>query len=304
MNSASRKLLFTVLALLTSLALYAASFARLPVIDEQAESYFLESIQSATLAYATIRGVNAIVSVLKESRLELSPAGIGVSLAAGQILDPIDDMTERLSSVVVTAIVSIGIQKIGYEIGKSVSFQVVAIALLFFIPAIWLNIRGYTRILKWILKGCLLLMLLRFMLPLSAMLSDTLYEGMLRPNIEAAVQNLSVVSSDQEALSSFEQNSGDGFFSSMSGSATDKIKATREAFVKMVDNAENIIASLVSLTTAYAAIFIIQTLVLPLLMIWLLLAVVRSRSLDSIAEKTLAGINSICHSPARNHPEP
>lgn len=293
MRGAPGKLLYTLLAILTSLALYAASFAKLPVVDEQAESYFSESIQSATLAYATIRGVNAVVSVLKESRLELSPAGVGVSLAAGQILDPIDDMTERLSSVVVTAIVSIGIQKIGFEIGKAASFQMIAIALLLFVPAIWLNIRGYAQILKWILKGCLLLLMLRFMLPLSAMLSDAMYENVLRPNIETAVENLSVVSSGHEALSNFEQNGDEGFFSSMSGTAADKIKATRQAFIKMVDNAENIITSLVSLTTAYTAMFVTQILILPLLMLWILLAVVRSQSIETLAAQLINRMHSL-----------
>lgn len=119
----NKRLPLTILLLLSSIALYFLSGIKLPVLDTNADGYFEESIKGATLAYASVRGVNAVVSVLKESEIEVSPAGVGVNIAAGQILDPIDDMTERLSDVMVASIVSLGIQKIGYEIGSAISFK-------------------------------------------------------------------------------------------------------------------------------------------------------------------------------------
>lgn len=292
MSDISRKLLASLLILLTGAAFYGASLVKLPVIDEQADRYFSEAIHSSTLAYATIRGVNAVVSVLKESRLELSPTGVGVSLAAGQILDPIDDMTERLSTVVVSAIVSIGIQKIGYEVGKAVSLQLVALLLIITLPLIWMNGAGSNLMLQWLIKGSLLLLLLRFMLPLSAILSDALYESTLRPNIEIAVEQLSVVSSGYEELSSFEPKGDEGFFSSLGGAAADKVGEIKEAFARTVDQAENIIGSLVDLATAYAALFVVQVLLLPLAMLWLLWATLNSQVLTKISDRLAAGLKA------------
>jgi hypothetical protein len=69
------------------------------VLDTTADDYFRDAITKAGLTYATCRAVNASISIVKESSLQLEPAGVGVSLAVGQALDPIDDMTERLSDV-------------------------------------------------------------------------------------------------------------------------------------------------------------------------------------------------------------
>lgn len=70
----------------------------------------------AGVAYGVCRVVNASVSAIKESQIQIEPAGLGVSLAVGQVLDSLDDMTERASDILVTAIVSLGIQKIVYEL--------------------------------------------------------------------------------------------------------------------------------------------------------------------------------------------
>jgi len=93
MNSSSQKLKAALLLLLASALFYGFSFVKLPGFARLAGDFFSESIQAATIAYATTRGVNAVVSVVNESHLELAPAGVGVTIAAGQILDPIDDMT-------------------------------------------------------------------------------------------------------------------------------------------------------------------------------------------------------------------
>ncbi|MFH2059122.1 MAG: hypothetical protein ABIJ59_09500 [Pseudomonadota bacterium] len=104
------KLVRSGLALLLAIVLFVGSGAKIPVFEANTDLYFQDAIKKAGLAYATCRIVNASVSILKESSLKLEPAGIGVSLALGQALDPIDDMTERLSDVLVTAITSLGVQ--------------------------------------------------------------------------------------------------------------------------------------------------------------------------------------------------
>jgi hypothetical protein len=54
------------------------------------------------LTYATCRVINASVSIVKESSLQLEPAGVGISLAVGQALDPIDDMAAGPSELQLT----------------------------------------------------------------------------------------------------------------------------------------------------------------------------------------------------------
>ena len=280
MNSMSQKLKTALLLLLISGLFYAFSFVKFPGIDRLADDYFSESIKVATIAYATTRGVNAVVSVVKESHLELAPAGVGVTIAAGQILDPIDDMTERLSSVLVAAIGSIGIQKLGFEIGEAISFKAIALILLLMIPLIWFSTAWLSPLLQPAIKLCLVLLLLRLLLPASAIISDSLYSNWLQPGIEDAMDRLAIVSKNYDDMRSMTPEQSSGFFSSMTGGAAEKVEKTRQAFLNMVENAENIIASLLHLMTAYLAIFMVQILLLPLAMLWLLVSLFRSRTLD------------------------
>ncbi|OIO69978.1 MAG: hypothetical protein AUJ58_04530 [Zetaproteobacteria bacterium CG1_02_55_237] len=262
---------------------FSASFVKMPGIDRLANAYFAESIKAATLAYATTRTVNAVVSVVKESHLEFAPAGVGVSIAAGQVLDPIDDMTECLSTMLVAAIASIGIQKIGFEIGMAVSFKAISILLLLAVPLLWLNGASGASLLQPAIKLCLILLLLRFMLPLSAMISDSIYTTWLKPGVENSLERLSIVSGSYSELKSLPPEQDDGFFSSLRRNASEQVDNTRKAFSIMMQNAEIIVASLLSLMTAYLTIFVVQVLLLPLTMLWLLLSLFRGKPMDEFS---------------------
>ncbi|MCU7959614.1 MAG: hypothetical protein KZQ58_06365, partial [gamma proteobacterium symbiont of Bathyaustriella thionipta] len=222
------------------------------------------------------RGVNAIVSVLKESQLQLSPAGIGLNIAAGQILDPIDDMTERLSSVMVASIVSISIQKTGYELGRHLSFFALGILLLFFIPLLWL--RSYANWLSApLLKAVLLLLILRLLLPLSAAISSYAYTQLFAPQIEQALQELSSLSdqySHSDPFSNSQESSVLDYFSSDENSQIEQLK---QAFEQIFSRAEEIIHALLQLITAYSGLFILQVILLPLSLLWLMLRLLQAK---------------------------
>ncbi len=285
MSGSGYRLKTAFIIILTSSLFYGASFIKLQGIDGMADNYFSESIKAATISYATTRGVNAVVSVVKESHLELAPAGVGVTIAAGQVLDPIDDMTERLSSIMVAAIASLGIQKIGFEISKALAFKAIAIVLLLTTPLLWLNSTILMPLLQPAIKICLILLLLRFMLPVSALISDSLYSNWLQSGIENSVEKLTIVSKNYKEMSNMPEDQNTGFFSMMTAGAAEKVEKTREAFMNMVENAEDIISSLLQLMTAYLTIFIVQILLLPLFMLWILVSLFKSRILNSYSEQ-------------------
>ena len=122
-----------ILLTLTALALFMLPGLKLPYVDRTADAYFTDAMTKAGAAYGVCRVVNASVSVIKDSQIQIEPAGLGVSLAAGQILDPLDDMTERASDILITAIVSLGIQKIAYELSVAFAPAVIAICLIAFV---------------------------------------------------------------------------------------------------------------------------------------------------------------------------
>ncbi len=91
----------SIIGILLSIILFFSSGVQIPVLDSTADSYFKDSITKAGVSYGVCRVINATVSVIQESSVQLEPAGIGLSLAVGQIIDPINDMAERLSNVLV-----------------------------------------------------------------------------------------------------------------------------------------------------------------------------------------------------------
>ena len=188
-----KKILLTLAILLSSVAFYFASYVNLPVIDSKAENYFADAIKKATIAYATTRGVNAVVSVLKESEIGMTPAGVGVNIAAGQILDPLDDMTERLSSVLVFAIVSLGIQKIAMEIGYALSFKIISFLLPLFILPLWLNKNWANLFISPLVKIIAIVFVLRLFLPISSVINDSVYQQFLKEQIEYSKEKLTVI---------------------------------------------------------------------------------------------------------------
>lgn len=271
-----RKCLLTGLICFIALVFYGAADREIPVLDERADRYFKDTTTDAALAYATIRGVNAVVSVLKESQLELSPAGVGLSIAAGQILDPIDDMTERLSVVVVTALVSLGLQKLTMEIGRQVPLVILSFVMLLLIVPVWFERSNRCNLVNWVLKLGALLLVLRLLLPVSSLLSDGLYQNLLKDEMFAAKKQLAVLSTDQEAIGGFGPPAQTGFIASFSQTAREKIDAARDLYQRISENGEEIIDALLRLTTVYVSLFVLQVIVIPVAMLWLMVLLVNS----------------------------
>jgi len=167
-NSIKHKIIFSSVGILIAISLFFFPAIKFPILDATADNYFNEAISKAGVAYATCRIVNASVSVVKESSLELEPAGIGVSLAVGQVLDPIDDMTERLSDVIVTAITSLGVQELAYEISVKLAPPVLSVFIFVLTILIWFNNKKIIRLQKTTIRIILIIIIARLCLPISS----------------------------------------------------------------------------------------------------------------------------------------
>ena len=81
-------------------------------LDDYVDGYTSEAITNAAISYATARGINALVSMLQSSEVE---AGVGIvsgSMTIGEVLDPLNDMIERFSTVMTWVLASLVAQNI------------------------------------------------------------------------------------------------------------------------------------------------------------------------------------------------
>ena len=86
--------------------------AVLPVADDIGEGHVDDAFRRALLGYAVARGLNGAISVAQGTEVAVQPAGVGVNFAPGEILDPVNDLVERFSWIMMLAASSLGVQKV------------------------------------------------------------------------------------------------------------------------------------------------------------------------------------------------
>ena len=268
------KMVRATIGVLIAVLLFFSAGVRLPILDSKTDAYFSEAITSAGVAYATCRVINASVSVVKGSSLNLEPAGIGVTLAVGQALDPIDDMTERVSDVLVTAITSLGVQKLAFEIGVSIAPQLLAVFLLIFSILIMFEPERIAPLRKTLMRLMFFVLIARFALPISAMANNYLQDHFFSEKISGANHELALGASELDKLLQFSLPKVDGVLGTIKNNAAfiqQKSVEFKDAIVATVSNAGNIIENLLKLAFLYVGIFLIQVIALPMLIFWLLI---------------------------------
>ena len=246
---------------------------RIAKLDSIADRYFEDSVVKASLAYGSARIINAGVSVVKESTLQLEPGGVGIAVAVGQVADPLDDLTERLSSVLVTAIVSLLVQKITYEIAQAFVFvfiggTLIGVGLLsFFKKNVVLSYRNL------LIKVALFLFVVRLFLPCSALLSHQLNERLFFPQIEVHEAQLQPMLQEFKELTKFETPEVKGLGDVFTGPVrmmNEKTSQLNLALTLLAANGLEVFNHMTAIMALYLGIFVIQVLFLPVMMFWLL----------------------------------
>ncbi len=274
-----QKALRSSLGIFIAILLLLLPAVRIPLLDAKTDTYFKEAITRAGVAYATCRAINASVSIIKESELQLEPAGVGVSLAIGQVLDPLDDMTERLSTVLVTAITSLGVQKLSYEISVSLAPRLLAGLLLVLSVLVWFDNDRLSALQNITVRLLMLLAVLRLCLPLSSIVNQSLYVGYFAEEISTASQQLDLRSDASNKFGDIATPDTQGFWATIGNSTTviKKISVDlKKSLETFVTNATEIIENLLKLTFLYVGIFLIQVIILPVSIFWLLVYVATS----------------------------
>jgi len=172
MGEKRKKFILSVLLIFLFLILRVAP-SEVPYFDRKGDEYFKIATEEAVAIYAVARITNAVVSVAKETEMEISPFGVGITVHVGQLLDPLDDATERLSAVLTMSIAILGIMKISKEILQVYTFKLISYLLILLIPGLWIKLlRNFSRTL---LNIVIILLAVRFALPVCGIINDFLY---------------------------------------------------------------------------------------------------------------------------------
>lgn len=100
-------------------------FSWLGTLDTRARIETQQALETTLVSYALARTLNGMISVAQGTEIAFQPAGVGVVFTAGEILDPLNDLVERFSWIVLLAASSLAMQLLIGEILTTTALNVV-----------------------------------------------------------------------------------------------------------------------------------------------------------------------------------
>jgi hypothetical protein len=292
--------------------------SEIPYLDEKGDEYFKTATKEAIAVYAVARLTNALVSVAKETEMEISPFGVGVTVHIGQVLDPLDDATERLSAVLTTSMAVLGIMKISKEILQIYTFKLISYLLIFLLPGLWIKkLKNFSRT---VLNVVVILLAVRLALPVCGVINDFLYKDYFKPNIDKSLSVFSTVKEYEKSLSpeSFslpdvqqESNQEEGFslnpfskfsyfkdkFGSFLDTTKEKAAELKAIVIHLWHHKGELIEALVDLIVIEVSMVFVQVIALPLTVVWILTKLInalfeRKISFEDVVEDRIVNRSS------------
>ena len=262
-------------SLLSLLLLIVAVLAVTPIVDQRASAEYEKLFERAFITFALARTINGVISAVQGTEVALQPAGVGVTLTPGEILDPVNDLVERFSWIMMGATVSLGIQSVLLEIS---AWWPVQVLLVVFIA--WTALRlwqpGPDRQVSGVFlrRALLVLLFVRFAVPLMLIANDFVYQQFLESRYLQSSQVITTAGEDLERLSVAAREdaveSGEpGWLDSISQAWSDTVESMDISgkLDRMQSRAGEVVEHLVQLSV----IFILQTGLLPIPFLWVLL---------------------------------
>ncbi|NDZ17114.1 hypothetical protein [Variovorax sp. WS11] len=209
--------------------------------------------------FAAARALGAVVSVAQGTQVALQPAGVGVNMAPGQALQPLDQLIDQFANIMLAASVSFGIQRLLLEVGchwtvsAALSVAVLTIALLH-----W---RNKPERLRWLQPVLVVLLVARFAVPISALGSEALYRAFMAEEYRKELAVLNASPDKVSGLKGAEPAGNESVLQRWKSKLPD-LKGSYEAILAAASEWPRTMVKLI-------ALFTLQTIVLPLVFLWL-----------------------------------
>jgi len=243
-------------------------------IDRASEQQAEDALKNALVTFAVARTLNGVISAAQGTEVALEPGGVGVVLSVGQILDPINDLIERFSAVMLIAASSLGLQMLLLNITSwwGVSGFLIAAAGAFLI-VIWAPRSAAASYAGPALRLLLILLFVRFAVPVLIVGTTLISDAFLAPKQAEATAILRDTTQDIERISDEAQTvppDDQSFMDRLGEMIDESLQSMRvgERMRELKESASNAAEHIVDLI----AIFVLQTILLPLLFLWLFMA--------------------------------
>lgn len=143
----------------------------LPQLDVMAQTYLSDTISSNVIVFGVVRTLNGVISIVQSAEVGIGIAGVGI----GEIFDPVNDLIERFSGLLLVTLTALGIQQVILLFTTSLAMKVL---FSLFAGVVLIFLWWKPNTLSFWLRIALVIFLLRFLLSLQVgfvWLFDQLY---------------------------------------------------------------------------------------------------------------------------------
>ena len=247
------------------------------IADDRSQDIAEQSLTRALVTFAAARTLNSVISAAQGTELALEPGGVGLVLSVGEALDPINDLIERFSGVMLVAASSIGLQNILLGITRwwGMNAVLAAIALITLV-SIWTPRLDGTRVETIATRMLFMAVFVRFAMPVLIITTNLVSAAFLDDELAEATSSLEATSTEIEALGDVQpevpgtEDSLMDRLGAMLDNSLESLNAS-ERLERLREAASNVAEDVINLIV----IFVLQTILLPLGIFWLLLEVVK-----------------------------
>ena len=225
-------------------------------LDEPAMVQVDAGLKRALITFASARALNGAISVLQGTQVDAKPGGVGFTFAPGQLLAPANELVKHFSNLMLLASVAFGIQKILISISADSVISIVLTATAIGWAAFYLRKQTPP---SWLSKMLVIILMLRFAIPVVVLGSHFLSEKFMQPSYATSQKAIETLADQVDEKTADKVP----WWKRMPGMPDLKAK---------MEGLKNSTEHMVTLM----AIFLLQTLVLPLLLLWSLYMVVGS----------------------------
>jgi hypothetical protein len=267
-----RRLLPTLLLAAAALAVWFSP------LDRPASESLDAGTKRAFITFASARGLNAAISFLQGTEITAG-AGIMATFSVGQVLDPVNDLVEQFAEMMLLATVSFGVQEILLAMGRDNGVKIV-LTVIFVGCILWL-VSGRSMP-RWLNALLVLGLMFRFAIPMATVGTEFVFRYFLEQDYQASemaiADTTSSVRSVTEDLAAEREpqepeGADEGWWQKRWSEMKDLVQNVNVG--ARIDEIEESLSGVAENVVRLIVVFLLQTLVIPIAILWALYAAVR-----------------------------
>ena len=234
--------------------------------DDSATTRVDAGLKRAAVSYASARLLNSVISTLQGTEISATPVGVGMTFTPGQVLAPLNTLIEQFSDVMLIAMIAFGVEKMLLSVGASWGVSLIFSLL----AAVWAAcyLRGWSRpfLLNRLVAAFLLI---RFAMPLALWMTGFIFQSFMASDYRESQQAMQIAQNEAGQMVSLrdpEDKTETGLWKRLKNMGVEVFSDARARLDRIKATAEHAVERIIRLMV----IFVLETIVLPILFLWLL----------------------------------